>query len=39
MDNHNLWQVIRTLDKDAIVRYYEDQNYVKERRGQLNAGV
>jgi hypothetical protein len=39
MDNHNLWQVIRTLDKDAIIRYYEDQNYVKERRRQLNAGV
>jgi len=39
MDNHNLWQTIRTLDKDAIIRYYEEQNYVKERRGQLNAGI
>ena len=39
MDNHNLWQTMRKLDKDAIIRYYEDQNYVKERRRQLNAGV
>jgi len=39
MDNHNLWQVIRTLDKDAIIRYYEDQDYVKRRRDQLNVSV
>ena len=39
MDNHNLWQTIRTWDKDAIIRYYESQNYVKERRSQLNASV
>lgn len=39
MDNHNLWQTIRNLNKDAIIRYYEDQNYVKERRSQLNASV
>jgi hypothetical protein len=39
MDNHNLWQTIRNLNKDAIMRYYEDQNYVKERRDQLNASV
>lgn len=39
MDNHKLWQVIRTLDRDAIIRYYNDQDYVKRRRGELNAGV
>ena len=39
MDNHNLWQAIRTLNKDSIIKYYEDQNYVKERRGKLNVGV
>ncbi len=39
MDNHNLWQVIRTLDKNAILRYYNDQDYVKKRRGEVNASV
>ena len=39
MDNHNLWQVIRTLDKNSIIKYYEDQNYVKERRNQLNVSI
>ena len=39
MDNHNLWNTIRNLDKDVIIRYYEDQSYVKERRNQLNVGV
>ncbi len=39
MDNHNLWQTIRNMSRDAIIRYYEDQNYVKERRSQLNASV
>ena len=39
MDNHNLWQNIRTWDENMIVKYYESQNYVSERRKQLNAGV
>ena len=39
MDNHNLWQNIRTWDKNTIVKYYENQNYVSERRKQLNAGI
>ena len=39
MDNHQLWQVMRTLDKDAIIRYYEDQDYLKRRRSELNASV
>lgn len=39
MDNHNLWQTIRTMDKDSIVKYYQSQNYIIERRQQLNAGI
>jgi Na+-transporting NADH:ubiquinone oxidoreductase subunit NqrF len=39
MDNHNLWQNIRTWDRDTITRYYESQNYIKERRSQLNVSV
>jgi hypothetical protein len=39
MDNHNLWQNIRTWNENMIVKYYESQNYVSERRKQLNAGV
>jgi hypothetical protein len=39
MDNHNLWQNIRTWNKDTIVKYYESQSYVNERRSQLNASI
>jgi hypothetical protein len=39
MDNHNLWQTIRTMDKDSIVKYYQSQNYIMERRQHLNAGI
>jgi hypothetical protein len=39
MDNHNLWQWMRTQDKSSIIKYYESQNYVKERRKKLNVGV
>jgi len=38
-ENMNIWQNIRTWDKDAIIGYYESQNYVKERRSQLNVSV
>lgn len=38
-ENYNLWNVIRTWDKDALVNYYENQKYVKRRRKQLNASV
>ena len=38
-DNHNLWQVIRKLDKKNLLKYYEDQDYVKRRRQQLNVSV
>lgn len=39
MDNHNLWQWFRSQDKDSIIKYYEDQNYVKERRNKLNVSI
>ena len=39
MDNHNLWQTIRTWDKETLVKYYSQQDYLKVRREQLNAGV
>ena len=32
MDNHNLWQWIRNQDKQSLIRYYQDQEYVKERK-------
>ena len=39
MDNHNLWQSIRTWDKETLVKYYSQQDYLKARREQLNASV
>jgi GT2 family glycosyltransferase len=39
MDNHNLWNVMRQMNKDAIIRYYNDQSYVQERRSQINVSV
>lgn len=39
MDNHNLWQSIRTWDSEKIKNYYEQQQYISERRGQLNVSV
>ena len=39
MDNHNLWQSIRTWDKETLVKYYSQQDYLKARREQLNASL
>jgi hypothetical protein len=39
MDNHNLWQWIRTQDESTIKNYYENQVYVKKRREELNVGI
>jgi predicted glycosyltransferase involved in capsule biosynthesis len=39
MDNHNLWQNIRTWDQKTLVKYYESQDYVKKRGEQLNVSV
>jgi predicted glycosyltransferase involved in capsule biosynthesis len=34
-DNWNLWNTIRTFDKEMLVEYYEGQDYLKIRREQL----
>jgi hypothetical protein len=39
MDNHNLWQNIRTWDPQTLLKYYQSQDYIKQRGGQFNAGV
>lgn len=39
MDNHNLWQSIRTWDINKITEYYSSQKYVKLRRRELNVSV
>lgn len=39
MDNHNLWQSIRTWDADRIINYYSGQKYVKQRRKELNVSL
>lgn len=39
MDNHNLWQNIRTWDSQKLVSYYQQQSYIKERRNQLDVSV
>jgi hypothetical protein len=38
-NNYNLWNTIRTWDKERLTNYYEQQTYVKKRRGQSNAGI
>jgi len=38
-ENTNLWNVIRTWDKQRLMDYYEQQKYVKQRRKELNASV
>jgi cellulose synthase/poly-beta-1,6-N-acetylglucosamine synthase-like glycosyltransferase len=39
MDNHNLWQSIRTWDVSKLKSYYQQQTYIKKRGNQLNVGV
>jgi len=34
-NNWNLWNTIKTFDKQQLVQYYENQEYLKERRKQL----
>ena len=34
-DNWNLWNTIKTFDKEKLVEYYEGQDYLKIRREQL----
>jgi predicted glycosyltransferase involved in capsule biosynthesis len=37
MDNHNLWQNIRTWDAPKLQSYYQQQEYIKKRGEQLNV--
>jgi len=39
MDNHNLWQNIRTWDAPKLQAYYQQQEYIKKRGEQLNVSV
>jgi len=39
MDNHNLWQKIRTFDHHDVKAYYSLQSYLKERRKELNVSI
>jgi len=34
-NNWQLWNMIKTFDKEQLVQYYEKQDYLKERRNQL----
>lgn len=33
--NYNLWNRIKTFDKNTLIEYYENQKYLKNRREQL----
>lgn len=39
MDNHNLWQSIRTWDANKLKSYYSQQQYIKKRGEELNVSV
>lgn len=34
-NNYQLWNQIKTFDKNQLIRYYENQDYVKNRRSQI----
>lgn len=34
-NNYNLWNKIKSFDKNTLIRYYENQEYLKNRREQL----
>lgn len=34
-NNYHLWNQIKTFDKKQLIRYYESQDYVKNRRSQI----
>jgi len=34
-NNYQLWNTIKTFDRDQLVDYYKDQDYLKTRREQL----
>lgn len=34
-NNYQLWNRVKTFDKKQLIEYYEKQDYVKNRRGQI----
>ena len=34
-NNYQLWNIIKTFDREKLVEYYEGQDYLHKRRGQL----
>jgi hypothetical protein len=34
-NNYHLWNQIKTFDRNQLMRYYESQSYVKNRRSQI----
>ena len=34
-NNYQLWNTIKTFDRDQLVEYYENQDYLKTRKAQL----
>ena len=38
-DNYKLWQWMRNQNKETLIDYYEKQEYVKQRRTELNVGI
>lgn len=34
-NNYQLWNTIKTFDKDKLIEYYQQQDYLKKRREQL----
>lgn len=37
-DNYNLWQWIRTQDKESLLKYYQNQDYIR-KRNEIYAGI
>ena len=34
-DNYQLWNTIKTFDKEKLVEYYEGQDYIQTRRKEV----
>ena len=34
-DNYQLWNTIKTFDKEKLVEYYESQDYIQRRRKEV----
>lgn len=38
-ENNQLWNQVRTWDRNEMIKYYENQEYVNRRRQQLNVSI